>query len=226
MLSQGVVSVLKIECNSSASTRKCAGGVGPIGPIGPRPGLHAARRADYCKVRYSGCALGETRSAFTCFLHASISARQFLSPRAAAAGHQLPPDASQLHLSNGSYTEAALSCKAQIHSQSRVTESVQGGLGSRQAIALPPTTPVCLNSGAAPAPRRARLGRDEEQHASEHAACGRRAHHAPERAPERKEPPRARSHSLRLENGHAPVSLASNRCERAGQTESDSREAI
>lgn len=84
--------MLNIECDSSASTRKCAGGVGPIGP---RPGLRAARRAGSREVRYSGCAPAEIRGAFTCFFHASFSARQFLSPHAVAAGGQLPPDTSQ-----------------------------------------------------------------------------------------------------------------------------------
>lgn len=97
-----------------------------------------------------------------------------------------------------------------------------------------PTAAVSLNSGATPAPRRARLGSDGSPREAgahrglrERTTGWRRAHHAPEPAPERKEPPRARALPLSLlRKRPRPFSPTSNRREEAGRPRSDSGEAI
>lgn len=109
-----------------------------------------------------------------------------------------PAAPSQPDFSRCSNAEAVLRYKTQAHSRPQAGQSVQGAFGPGQAVDSPPTAAVSLNSGATPTPRRAILGSDGSSSAAGahrglggRAAGGRRAHHAPEAAPERKEPPRA-----------------------------------
>lgn len=159
---------------------------------------------------------------------AETSARQLL--------RQLPPASSQpanpTTWDGRSHAEAVLSCKIQVHSQPPAGQPVLGGLGPRQAVVSPPTAAVSLNSGATHTPRRARLGSDGSPSAAGahrelggRAAGGRRAHHAPEPAPEEKSR-RARSRSRPQETATPPSSPKSNRRERVGRPRSDSGEAI
>ncbi|XP_073075556.1 uncharacterized protein [Manis javanica] len=121
-----------------------------------------------------------------------------------------------------SESELRTPCAAKLKSTARPSaRSVKGRFGSGQAVASPPTAAVRLNSGATPAPRRARHGRAESPGASGRAPGAGQAggaHAPPRNEPLKERSRRARSRALSRTppSGHAPVPAASNRSEREG----------